>query len=300
MEAIDIQKHGGPAEELIRQLEQGHILWFPQSPLPLSDAHRQTLLNTGQADGNFHKNISYKPASGRLSGLGKAAVGEEERVRTALRHYSQSAITLLQTVLSPYRAAWKADYASFRSIEEEGRDLPWKKRNDLLHTDAFPTRPTNGGLILRVFTNINPTEDRVWVTGNPFTRLAGELALSAGLSEIAARAGRGAEKLKRAGTRALEKLHLPLIDRSPYDQFMLGFHDYLKENAAYQESTAKYRFAFPPDSTWMVFTDVVPHSVLSGRFALEQTMIIARDSLLQPECAPASILEKLCGRKLTD
>ena len=63
-------------------------------------------------------------------------------------------------------------------------------------------------------------------------------------------------------------------ERSAYDRFMLGFHDYLKFNGEYQQSCAKYRFEFPPDSTWMVFTDVVPHAVLSGRYALEQTVIV--------------------------
>ena len=46
----------------------------------------------------------------------------------------------------------------------------------------------------------------------------------------------------------------------------------------------------------MVFTDVVPHAVLSGQFAVEQTFIIAKDSLAAPELAPASILERLSGR----
>jgi hypothetical protein len=86
--------------------------------------------------------------------------------------------------------------------------------------------------------------------------------------------------------------------RSAYDRFMLGFHDYLKFNGEYQESCAKYRFEFPPDSTWMVFTDVVPHSVLSGRFALEQTVIVRRDTLAGRENAPIEILQGLCGRPL--
>jgi hypothetical protein len=79
---------------------------------------------------------------------------------------------------------------------------------------------------------------------------------------------------------------------------MLGFHDYLKFNGEYQESCAKYRFEFPPDSTWMVFTDVVPHAVLSGRYALEQTVIVDRESLAGRENAPIEILQGLCGRPL--
>jgi len=49
------------------------------------------------------------------------------------------------------RGAWKVDYASFRSIEERGRELPLTKRNDLLHVDAFPTRPVYGDLISALF-----------------------------------------------------------------------------------------------------------------------------------------------------
>ncbi len=298
MQAIDVEKHRGEAADLVRSLERGNILLFPQTPLQISASHKNTLLNAGQADGNFHKNVSYKPKQDRISGLGAAAPGEEENVRDALRDYSQAAVQLMEQTLAPYNAKWKLDYASFRSIEEEGRNLNWKKRNDLLHTDAFPTRPTNGGLILRCFTNINPEKDRVWVTGDPFAVVASEWAMQAGLGRIAA--GPVFKSLQRAAARALHLVGLPFVDRSPYDEFMLGFHDFLKSNTAYQEETTKHRFIFPPNSTWMVFTDVVPHSVLSGRYALEQTMIIARKSLLQPECAPAAILEKLCGRKLTD
>jgi hypothetical protein len=80
---------------------------------------------------------------------------------------------------------------------------------------------------------------------------------------------------------------------------MLHFHDWLKSNDDYQRNCARYRFDLPPGSTWLVFTDVVPHAVLSGRLALEQTVIVARESLADRENAPASILEKIAGRSLT-
>jgi hypothetical protein len=79
---------------------------------------------------------------------------------------------------------------------------------------------------------------------------------------------------------------------------MLRFHEYLKRNQEYQRDWANYRFEFPPGSTWLVFTDVVPHSVQSGQHALEQTIIVARDSMADPGNAPVSILERLCGKPL--
>ena len=98
---------------------------------------------------------------------------------------------------------------------------------------------------------------------------------------------------------ALRGIGLPVTDRSPYDEFMLHFHDYLKMNESYQKNSPKFQFHFPPGTMWMVYTDVVPHSVMAGRYALEQTMIISRDSLRNRESAPASILERIAGRKLT-
>ncbi|MBV9742240.1 MAG: Kdo hydroxylase family protein, partial [Acidobacteriia bacterium] len=86
--------------------------------------------------------------------------------------------------------------------------------------------------------------------------------------------------------------------RSRYDEFMLAFHDYLKQNEGYQKTCAKYRFEFPPGASWMVFTDIVPHSVESGQSAVEQTFIVAPESLASPDNAPVAILEKIAGTAL--
>ena len=222
----------------------------------------------------------------------QALVGAKERLRTVLRAYSERALEFLRAFLPRYMHGCRVDFASFRPLEEEGRDLPTKKRNDLLHIDAFTTRPTRGDMILRFFTNIHPTKPRVWMTSDPFGKLAPQYANAGGLSEVA-RHPKGPLASRFWGAFGGVE-----AKRSAYDRFMLGFHDYLKFNSEYQESCAKYRFEFPPDSTWMVFTDVVPHSVLSGRYALEQTVIVKRDSLAKRENAPIEILQGLCGRPL--
>ncbi|MDQ6758503.1 MAG: Kdo hydroxylase family protein, partial [Acidobacteriota bacterium] len=147
---------------------------------------------------------------------------------------------------------------------------------------------------------LNTEQKRVWLTSDPFAELAPKYADAAGLGELAGHSGTGVNNLLRSSIRALRSLGLPLADRSVYDRFMLGFHDYLKGNAEYQRDCPKYRFEFPPNTTWMVFTDVVPHAVLSGRFAIEQTFIISRSSLANPSHAPVSILEALSGKALTN
>ena len=63
-----------------------------------------------------------------------------------LAAYSEGRACLSWCAYCPeYARSWRVDYASFRPVEEQGRELPLRHRNDLLHLDAFPTRPTHGG-----------------------------------------------------------------------------------------------------------------------------------------------------------
>ena len=281
-----------PRDEYYRGLEEGNVLFFPGIPFELPHADQEVLRATGQTSGSHHKNIAYRPAEDRVSNFDSASVHDPEKLRGVMRSYSQRVIEFLRSFVPRYMQNVRIDYASFRPREEEGRDLPLTKRNDLLHVDSFPTRPTSGDLILRTFTNINPVKSRVWLTSDPFRRLAERYAMDAGLSSAANNSfvHQIASVARAAG--------LPVKNRSAYDRFMLGFHDYLKENDDYQKSCPKYRFEFPPNSTWMVFTDVVPHAVLSGQHALEQTIIVNKDNLLSRENAPISILESICHREL--
>lgn len=260
---------------------------------------RAFLTEVRQSSSTYFKNISYRPKEDRVRGVARGSA-DAEALCSIMRAYSREVIGFAARFLAPYASGWKVDLASFRSVEESGRKLATKARNDLLHVDAFPTRPTNGGRILRVFTNINPAQPRVWLTGEPFAALAGGYAGDAGLAKFAAQARSPWRPLRRLLPRLAHSAGLPVADRSPYDAFMLGFHDYLKRNRAFQETSPKSQWEFPPNSTWIVFTDTVPHAVLSGQFALEQTFIVPRQSLVAPDRAPVSILEKLCGSPLTN
>ena len=279
-------------------LEKGDILFFADGGFEIPASARTALMGATQDARSFHKNIAYKTNIDQVSGL--VDKSESERVRAAMREYSQNALAFMGRILPEYAKSWKVDYASFRSIEEKGRNLPLTKRNDLLHVDAFPTRPVFGDLILRCFTNVNPEQSREWLTGDPFALLAEREAMNAGLAGYASGADSPVSALRRTATRALRGLGVPVTDRSAYDAFMLHFHDWLKANEVYQRNSPKYRFDLPPGSTWLVFTDVVPHAVLAGRLALEQTVIVSRKSLANRELAPASILERLAGKALTN
>jgi hypothetical protein len=273
------------------QLEHGKVLFFANTPFDFPEEDTKFLLSQKQTGSRFHKNISYRPSSDVLKGV-DAGSADRERLHGIMRHFSGEVTKFLYRFLAPYAGKLKLDFASFRPLEEQGRDLPLHKRNDLLHVDAFPTRPTRGGRILRIFVNINPTAARIWNVGEPFHQfLPRTLAqqpirpphrgpLAAALAAFASRVG------------------LPVPDRSRYDEYMLYLHDWLKENTGFQTNSPKFELAFKPGCCWMVYTDGVPHAVMSGQFALEQTFIVPPEALVSPQVAPLHVLEEVTGTRM--
>lgn len=288
----------GQSEVWCRQLEEGNILFFPESPIAIQPEDRSFLLTLQQTSSGLHKNMAYKPAVDRVSGADiKGALPESaERLHRILREYSQHATEFLAGFLGPYQARWRLDYGSFRPEEEQGRDLPLRRRNDLMHTDAFPTRPTRGARILRFFTNLNPARTRDWITGEPFKTLLPQfaprqIALPRQRSTVAKLAADAACGI------GLGKA-IPALKRSPYDEFMMRFHNFLKENENYQANGKRESWYFPPGSSWMVYTDTVPHAVLAGQYALEQTYLVAPEAMVAPEHSPLGVLQAMTGQKL--
>jgi 3-deoxy-D-manno-oct-2-ulosonic acid (Kdo) hydroxylase len=278
------------------QLEAGEILYFPKTPVPIPQDDLTFLLDQQQTNSSLHKNIAYKPKVDVLSGVDTKTGGPAAaRLQSIMRQYSKDVVTFLTGFLSPYHANWELDYASFRPQEEEGRDLPLRRRNDLLHTDAFPTRPTHGARILRFFNNIHPSRTRDWVVGDPFATVVKQFAPVeiAPLPDTAlSRAAKGLGRAVGLGAA------VPAIKRSPYDDFMMRFHNFLKENSRFQAECAKYPWQFPAGSSWMVYTDTVPHAVLAGQYALEQTLLVKPEALVAPETSPLKVLEGIAGTAL--
>jgi 3-deoxy-D-manno-octulosonic acid hydroxylase-like protein len=301
MSLVTITATEGPPEQLrewCKRLEEGSILFFPRSPIALTDSDLQFLRGQQQTDSSLHKNIAYKPKSDELTGLDTKTANSAavDRLRSILRGYSQSVTAFLTGFLAPYRGRWELDYASFRPQEEEGRDLPLRRRNDLLHTDAFPTRPTHGARILRFFNNIHPTRTRDWIVSDAFRAVATKYApAEIALPQPDSPAGRA---FKSFATGLGLGAAAPALKRSPYDDFMMRFHNFLKENREFQSSCAKYDYQFPAGSSWMVYTDMVPHAVLAGQYALEQTYLVAAEAMVAPEHAPLTVLQELTGATL--
>ena len=283
-------------EESCGQLERGEILFFPNLPFELSREDRAFLVSQRQSSASYHKNISYRPAQDRLKGLSQKDPEDRRQMEQVMRNYSRRATEFTSSLLPRYAEQWKVDYASFRPVEEEGRKISFRSRNDLLHVDSFPTRPSGGKRLLRVFMNVNFNQSRVWITSDNFEQLAHQYGREAGLP---GKPGLWA-RFRNQSQALFSAIGLPVSPRSDYDRFMLRFHHFMKGNSFFQANCPKQRLEFPPGSVWVVFTDAASHACLSGQFMLEQTFFVSRTSLLCPEKAPIAILENLAQRSLAD
>jgi hypothetical protein len=291
-EAIVMADAGQPGSPvpLEERLERGEVVYYVACPFPVPCGnHHQFLLGQRLAS-RAHKNISYNPHTGKVGGFAWQSAEQAERLRELLAGFSHTASQWLGETLRGYAKAWRLDQVSYRPEEEATRVLRLKARNDLLHIDAFPSRPTNGWRILRFFVNVNPVEQRVWVTSDPFAKLFARYGQAAGLP-TRSRNDWG----RNVGYRLLRLFRPDRPERSLYDTFMLRFHDYLKANDTFQEKGPKRFWRFPPGSAWMCMTDTTSHAVLRGRYALEHSYFIAPESLVLPAESPAAILEQACG-----
>lgn len=277
---------------LAERLERGEVIHYPVCPFAVPEGDDRNFLLDQRLGSRAHKNVSYDPHTGSAAGFLTRSAEQAERLRGLLADFSRNATVWLAAALPAYAASWQLDRVSYRPDEEATRRLRWTARNDLLHVDAFPSRPTNGWRILRLFVNVNPTEPRVWVTSEPFPRLFARYGAEAGLPGgpktvgLVGRLGEGVIGVFRPGRRR----------RSEYDAFMLRFHNHLKQHEEFQEHCPKRFWNFQPGSAWLAFTDTASHAVLRGRYALEHSYFVSPDTLALPGEAPAAVLERACGR----
>jgi len=118
------------------------------------------------------KNISLE--GDKLKGA-RGERGDLEALARMVARFASSAASLVSTLFPRYAPFVKRARTSFRPQPAVGRPLSWRKDDSRLHVDAFPSRPNRGERILRVFCNVNSTEDRVWRVGEDFASMAKSL-----------------------------------------------------------------------------------------------------------------------------
>src|SRR5262245_31756985 len=171
----------GQERNLPERLERGEIIYYPVCPFPLAAGNDERFLLEQRLASRAHKNISYDPHTGKASGFHRRSAAQPDRLRHLLAGFSAQATSWLTGALPRCARRWRLDRVSYRPEEEATRRLRLTARNDLLHVDAFPSRPTNGKRLLRLFANVNPVDPRVWMTSDPFPVLFERYAREAGL-----------------------------------------------------------------------------------------------------------------------
>jgi 3-deoxy-D-manno-oct-2-ulosonic acid (Kdo) hydroxylase len=263
-------------------LEQGKVLYFPT--LAYAPGENCAALFASHLSDGKAKNISYDAVSEVLKGT--TATGTERTgLQAMMAAFSATATRFVADLLPSYAGRVEPARASYRPLEIAGREYSRLKDDRLLHVDAFPSTPTGGRRILRLFCNIDPAgKPRVWHVGEPFQQFAGRFmpgsawpaAVTWFLSAVGVTRGR----------------------RSAYDQMMLGLHDGAKRDAAYQENAPYEEVAFPAGSSWLCFTDQVVHAAVAGQHVLEHTFYVDVGAMTDPAGSPLRTLERITRRKL--
>jgi hypothetical protein len=289
---------GASPIQIEEALERAEVVYFARPPVELPSTEDLEFLRDGLPRELQVKNISYHPESDSIPRFA-AAPEVMQRVERVLRTHGQRVEAFLRAALPDYASNWTMGTTSFRSIEEKGRNLKPRSSNELVHIDAGAYGATDGARILRFFVNIHPDRDRVWGTKGSFNDLMSRHA------ELwsAAKGGKTNVPLRKSPLdhlfsgfiRAVAKVY-PLArvaDSTPYDRSMRRIHNYMKENPGFRDSKAGYRqIYFPPLSAWMVFTDGISHSVLTGQHALVTTLLVPLASCRLPDLAPYHVLAK--------
>jgi hypothetical protein len=286
IEEIDVRDWSQPSaqgtDDAVDALELGRVLLFPHLAFDLSEAERAFLTPAVLAKS---KNVSFNPATGGIGGTSLVGTAQEQ-IGEMMKRFSDSAKALLGDLLPAYRGKMTLGRTSFRPAEIAGRASSWRKNDTLLHIDAFPSTPTRGNRILRLFCNVNPAgKPRVWRVGEPFEQVADKFA------PVLRRPAFGSATF-------LQLFRVTKGRRTEYDHMMLQLHDEMKRDAKYQEEVDQTECQFPSGSAWAVFVDSVSHAAMSGQHQLEQTFYLPLPAMKEEPRSPLRILERRLGRGL--
>ena len=270
------------SQEAIAALEGGFAICLPNLPFVLTEDETKFL--SQRWSDQKSKNISLRPRGGLRGARGSDA--DLVALRAMIQRYADQATQLVSALFPDYIPNLTTANTSFRPFEVNGRVSSYRKDDKRLHTDAFPSNPTQGTRLLRVFNNVNPHgRPRVWRVGEPFEDMANKFLPNA-------------RPMWPGQAWLMYRLGITKRERTPYDQLMLQLHDLVKADMDYQRNSPQQTLNLMPGTTWIVYSDQVLHAVMSGQYMMEQTFHLPADALYRPETSPLKVLERMTGRSL--
>lgn len=265
-------------------LEASDLLHFHTCPISLPPAGQLDFLRRQEPATFGHKDVSFDPEDGRITGLRFSHPAETRRLADIFSQFSVTATAWMRQSFPAYASGLVRDRVTLRTAEEATRTLRLTARNDLLHIDNFPTRPANGRRILRLAVNIHSTDPQVWATSERFPQLLARFAAGHRVpTRTAAEWAAPAQPVARLFTGGRG-------GRSAYDAWMLRLHHFLKQDEGFQAQAARRMWTFSPGSMWVLFADGVAHAQLRGRYVLEHSYFVPVESLHRPSESPLAVL----------
>jgi hypothetical protein len=274
------QAHSRP--EWTAAVEDGKVLYFPHLAFQVQASETPLLREDMLASGS--RNVSLG-SDAVLKGAGGSA-DDQQKLAAMIGRFRQQALQLVDGLLPEYKGKLRVAPTSFRPRQVETRAQSVRADDQRMHVDAFPTRPTYGERILRVFTNVNPQgAPRVWRVGESFEDIARKY-----LPRV--------KPYVLWQAQMLNALHVTKSLRSEYDHIMLQLHDLMKQDEDYQKNGTQLTMPFPTGSVWVCYSDQATHAVMSGQYMMEQTLYLPRGGEVNPQASPLAILTRLMGRPL--
>jgi hypothetical protein len=272
----------GPTRGLETVLEAGEVLRFPYLPFTLLESELK-FRDPRWASGKL-KNISLHWPDGTFRGVTSST--DLAGLRTVMTRYANQSEVLLNRLFPHYRGHLQRVHTALLPDNVVGHEIPWRQDDTRLHVDASRFNPTHGARLLRVFCNINPFgQARKWRLGESFETYA----------------QRYLPRIRRPVPGLFELMHKLRITtscRTEYDHVMLRLNHLAKADTEFQRSSPQSTVSFAPGTTWVVFSDQVPHAVTSGQHLIEQTFWLAPLHQVQPRSSPLRVLERMLGRPL--
>ena len=274
------EAHSRP--EWTAAVEAGKVLYFPRLGFAVQPEEQALLREDMLAPKS--RNVSLG-ADGVLKGAAGSAQ-DQQALAAMVGRFRQQALQLVDDLLPEYKGQLRVAPTSFRPKQVETRAQSVRADDQRMHVDAFPSRPSYGERLLRVFTNLNPHGvPRVWRVGEDFETVARQFLPQA-------------KPYRLWQAKLLNAVHATKSLRSEYDHLMLQLHDLMKFDEQYQKNGTQVTVPFPPGSVWVCFSDQATHAVMSGQFMMEQTLYLPPGKEVDPQASPLAILTRLMGRPL--
>ena len=274
------EAHSRP--EWTAAVEAGKVLYFPRLGFAVQPEEQALLREDTLAPKS--RNVSLG-ADGVLKGAAGSAQ-DQQALAAMVGRFRQQALQLVDDLLPEYKGQLRMAPTSFRPKQVETRAQSVRADDQRMHVDGFPSRPSYGERLLRVFTNLNPHGvPRVWRVGEDFETIARRFLPQA-------------KPYRLWQAKLLNAVHATKSLRSEYDHLMLQLHDLMKFDEQYQKNGTQVTVPFPPGSVWVCFSDQATHAVMSGQFMMEQTLYLPPGKEVDPQASPLAILTRLMGRPL--